>query len=183
MQKNHLAAVVLAAALLPAAASADSGFYLGAGIGSATIDVNSDVQLPIFPGFDENDTGYKVFGGYTWQLPVFSLGIEGGYTDFGKPSATIAGQPLSIEGSGLNLWGVAGVGLGPVDVYGKAGVLRWDADANFDGSISTDDGNDPGYGLGLRFNLGPVQLRGEYEVFDVDGFDVSLFSVGAAYRF
>ena len=169
--------------LLPGAAAAESGFYVGGGIGSAAVDANLDVQLPSLPDFDESDTGYKLFAGYNWQLSNFALGIEGGYSNFGKPSANIEGIGLQVEPTGVNLWGIAALGLGPVDLYGKAGYLMWDADAVVDGSVSTDDGSDPGFGVGLRFNAGKLQLRGEYEVFDIDGADLSMLSVGLAYRF
>ncbi len=190
---SALAAVIL----LPGAAAAESGFYVGGGIGSAAVDANLDVQLPSLPDFDESDTGYKLFAGYNWQLSNFALGIEGGYSNFGKPSANIEGIGLQVEPTGVNLWGIAALGLGPVDLYGKAGYLMWDADAVVDGSVSTDDGSDavvdgsvstddgsdPGFGVGLRFNAGKLQLRGEYEVFDIDGADLSMLSVGLAYRF
>ena len=170
--------------MLPVAAMADSGFYLGAGIGSAAVEVGiSDVQLPVLPEFDESDAGYKLFAGYNWQLSAVSLGIEGAYNNFGKPSADIQGIALAVEPTGLSLFGVAALGLGPVELFGKAGVLAWDADAIVDGTISTDDGSDPAYGVGLRFNAGNFQIRGEYELFDVDEADLTMLSVGVAYRF
>jgi len=168
-------ALLAAASLAPLAANADSGFYVGAGIGSATVQANVDVGLPTLPEFDENDAGYKVFAGYNWQLTALSLGIEGGYSNFGKPSSSINGVAFAVEPTGINLWGMAALGLGPIDIYGKAGYLMWDADAIIDGTVSTDDGSDPGYGVGLRFSLGSFQIRGEYEVFDVDEADLSMF--------
>jgi hypothetical protein len=36
----------------------------------------------------------------------------------------------------------------------------------------------------LRFNLGSVEIRGEYEIYDIsDVEDVTMLSVGLAYRF
>lgn len=177
-------AAMLAAAMFPALASADSGFYLGAGVGNAKVEVNlGDAQLPTLPEFDEDDAGYKIFGGYNWQLTSISLGIEGAYNDFGNPSADIQGISLSVEPTGVSVFGVAALGLGPIDLFGKAGLLAWDADAVVDGTISTDDGTDPAYGIGLRFNAGRFQIRGEYELYDVDEADLTMLSVGVAYRF
>ncbi len=170
--------------MFPALASADSGLYLGAGIGNAAVEVDLGLsEIPTLPEFDENDAGYKIFGGYTWQLPAISLGIEGAYNDFGKPSVDIQGISLAVEPSGISVFGVAALGLGPIEVFGKAGVLAWDADAIIDGVVAADDGTDPAYGVGLRFNAGRIQIRGEYELYDVDEADLTMLSVGIAYRF
>ena len=177
------AGVLLAATLVPVTASADSGFYLGGSVGSATVEVDlGDIQLPVINNFDESDIGYKIFGGYNWQLSAVSLGIEGAYNNFGKPSADINDALLQIEPTGLSVFAIAAIGLGPVDLFGKAGMLAWDADSIEDGSISADDGSDPGYGVGLRFNAGSFEIRGEYEVYDIDEADLSVLSVGFAYR-
>lgn len=176
-------ALLAAASLVPLSASADSGFYLGGAIGSATVEANVDVGLPTVEEFDKSDAGYKVFAGYNFQLSALALGLEGGYTNFGKPNTTIQGAEIAVEPTGINLWGIAALGLGPIDVYGKAGYLVWDADAIIDGTVSKDDGSDLGYGVGVRFNAGRLQIRGEYELFDIDQADLTMLSVGFAYRF
>ncbi len=171
------------AMLAPAIAAADSGFYLGGSVGSASVDADLGVELPILPEFDETDTGYKLFAGYNWQLSALALGIEGAYNNFGNPSTNFGIIPIAIEPTGYSVFGVAALGLGPIDLFAKAGVLAWDADAIIDGEVSTEDGSDPGYGVGLRFNIGSLQIRGEYEVFDVDEADLSMLSVGLAFQF
>ena len=154
-------AILGVAMMAPAVAAADSGFYLGGSVGNAGIDVAFDPQLP---NFDETDNAYKLFAGYNFQLTALSLGIEG-------------------EPTGFTVFGVAALGLGPVDLFGKVGYLAWDYDAIEDGEIFSDDGSDTGYGVGLRFNVGSIQIRGEYEVYEVDEADLSMVSVGIAYRF
>ena len=166
--------------MAPTVAAADSGFYLGGSVGNAGVDVEFDPQLP---SFDETDNAYKLFAGYNFQLTALSLGIEGAYNNFGKPSADFEGVSLAIEPTGFTVFGVAALGLGPVDVFGKVGYLAWDYDAIEDGEIFSDDGSDTGYGVGLRFNVGSIQIRGEYEVYEVDEADLSMVSVGIAYRF
>lgn len=173
-------AILGVAMMAPAVAAADSGFYLGGSVGNAGVDVSIDPQLP---KFDETDTAYKLFAGYNWQLSALSLGIEGAYNSFGKPSAEIEGVSLAVEPTGLTVFGVAAIGLGPVDLFGKLGYLMWDADAIADGEVEADDGSDVGYGVGLRFNLGGFQIRGEYEIYEVDEADLSMVSVGVAFRF
>ena len=45
-------------------------------------------------------------------------------------------------------------------------------------------GSDPAYGVGLRFTLGSIEIRGEYEVFDIeDADDVYMASAGLVWRF
>ncbi len=40
-----------------------------------------------------------------------------------------------------------------------------------------------GYGIGIAFGLGGVQVRGEYEVFEIDDADVDMISIGFSYLF
>ncbi len=167
----------------PMAANADSGFYVGGSVGSATVEIDNIGDLPGLGQFNEDDTSYKFFAGFDWQLSAISLGIEGAYNNFGKPNANIQGERLRIESTGLSVFGVAAVALGPIDLFGKAGVIAWDADAIVNSAVSSDDGSDPAYGIGLRFNAGRVQIRGEYEVFDFDEADLGMLSVGISYRF
>ena len=182
----------LAALLMPfgAAQAADSGFYVGGSIGQAQLEVPSDVVD--VPGFDEDDTGWKLFGGYNWNLALFNLGIEGGYVDFGAPSTALGiDTSLEIEASGWNVWGMGGLNLGPIDVFAKVGAISWDSDATIGGidpgfGIGTlsDSGTDIGYGLGARFALGSLHIRGEWEQYDIEDTDsVYMFSLGLAWQF
>jgi hypothetical protein len=188
---THIPAV-LAAFLLPVsmARAADTGFYVGGSIGQAQLEVPSDVVD--VPDFDEDDTGWKLFGGYNWNLALFNLGIEGGYVDFGAPNTALdVVTSLEIEASGWNVWGMGGLNLGPVDVYAKVGAISWDSDASIGGidpgfGIGTlsDSGTDIGYGLGARFALGSLHIRGEWEQYDIEDTDsVYMFSLGLAWQF
>ncbi len=182
-------------ALLPLGAEArDTGFYLGGGLGQGQVEVigEGDIVLPDFT-FDEDDTAWKIFGGYNWSLPVLDLGVEGGYVNLGKPSQSFSvlneDVRLEVEPTGWNIWGTAGLGLGPIDVYGKIGYIFWDIEAT--GSVAgeppvsdSDDGNDIGYGIGGRFKLGQLGIRLEYEIYDIeDSEDVSMWSVGVEWLF
>lgn len=183
----------LAACLLlgaPLAASADGGLYAGGSIGNATIDGGIDnTGIPQLPSsIDEDDAAYKVFLGYKFDLPVLDLGIEGGYVNLGEPEIPVTGVPgingISFETTGLNVWGTAGIEVGPIDVFGKLGYISWDVEAGIDGFDSiSDDGTDMAYGLGASFEIGSLQLRGEYEIYDFEGADIEMLSVGIAFRF
>lgn len=184
-RRRAAAAGALALVAMPATAFADGGFYLGLGAGGATLEADlGGAGLPVLPvTIEEDDTAVKVFAGYNFELPVITLGIEGAYADFGAPEIPFNFGELTLETTGLALWGTAAVGLGPVNVYGKAGILRWDAEANFAGERVDDDGTDPGLGLGVRFNISRIEVRGEYEVFDLEDADLQMLSLGIAYRF
>ena len=175
----------LIAAPLSFAQAGETGFYLGGSVGTAAIDVAIDDQIPGAPAFDEDDFAWKAIFGYNFGLtPIFDLGIEGGYVDLGAPSGDLAGSVVELDPTGWNVFGVVGFDIGPVGVFGKVGYIYWDVDATIDGFSFSDDGSDLGYGAGLRFNLGSLELRGEYELYDIeDTDDVSMWSAGLVYHF
>jgi outer membrane immunogenic protein len=152
-------------------AGADSGFYIGAGAGNATVKDND---------FDESDSAYKLFGGYNFGvIPLVDLAVEASYTDFGKPGSSAG----SIEVNSLNAFGLAGVSFGPVGIFAKAGASRWNADANF-GTSTSDSGTGSAYGLGARFAIGSFGIRAEYEQFDLEAdADVEMVSISGVYTF
>jgi len=184
--KGLAASAAASVLLLSGPAMADSGFYVGGSVGNTTLQV--DFQDPIGGGpltFDENDFSWKIFGGYTFDLPVINLGVEAGYRDLGGPSATLAAEAYGIDVTSWDAFGVAGFDLGPVNVFGKLGFVSWDADltvAGFD--AGSDDGTDTAYGVGASINLGSFALRAEYEMFDVsDVEDLYMLSAGFVYTF
>ena len=153
-----------------AVAGADSGFYIGAGVGDASV---KDTD------FDASDSAYKIFGGYNIGfIPLVDFAVEASYVDFGKPSTSDG----SVEVTGLNAFGLAGLSFGPFGIFAKAGAISWDADATFGGLSESDSGTDPAYGLGARFAFGSFAVRAEYEVYDLDA-DVDMVSVSGVYTF
>lgn len=181
--------VALAAGLVVAmaagAASADSGFYIGGSAGGATIEADFDgVTIPGLPSsIDEDDTAYKFYGGYNFDLPILKLAVEGGYVDFGQPDLDVLGEALTLDTTAINLWGIVGVDAGLVDLFAKVGYVSWESDVSLSGISDSADGNDLGYGIGAAFGLGPVQIRGEYELYEFEDVDVSMLSVGVTYQF
>lgn len=182
-----LAAAVLASALLLSGpAMADSGFYIGGSVGNATLEAN--LQDPIGGGdftFDESDFSWKAFAGYNFDLPVINLGIEGGYRNLGGPSVTVATESFGIDITAWDVFGVAGFDLGPLTVFGKLGVISWDAELSIDGfDVGSEDDQDTAYGVGVSFGLGSLQLRAEYEMFDISDIeDLYMLSAGFVYTF
>jgi outer membrane immunogenic protein len=167
-------------------ARAQSGLYAGLSAGSATIeDEIPDENLDEVFTFDENDFAWKAFGGYKIDIPAVPLAVEFGYVDLGSPSGDFLGSSVAVDVTGWNLVGLIGVQLGPVGLFAKGGVISWNLDATVDGiQAGDDDGTDPTYGVGARFNLGSLELRGEYELFDLDSVDdVYLLSLGVVFGF
>lgn len=171
--------------LSPLTAQADSGFYLGAGAGGATIeaDLRGITSFGLPSSIDEDDTAIKVFGGYIFDLPLLDIDIEAGYFDFGEPDVDVLGEALFFDTTGINVWGIASFDVAVFDVWGKLGFIAWDVDAKYLDARVRDDGYDLGYGVGVGFDIGPVMLRGELELYELDDADVSMRSLGVAYPF
>jgi hypothetical protein len=170
---NRILSVTLAAVLLSglciSRADAAGGLYLGAGLGQSTIQDNS-VSL------DASDTAYKAFVGYRFNLiPIIDLAVEGGYTDFGKPTQS----NVSFKLHGYDAAGLLIFPIGPIDLYGKVGMLSWTASGG-----GTSSGTDPFYGVGAGFNIWKIGIRAEYERYQIQNTDsVQLYSLSALFMF
>jgi outer membrane immunogenic protein len=172
----------LAVFSLSPTAFADSGAYIGGSIGTAGVSIDDDFG----ENFDEDDSAFKIYGGYAFDLPVVDFGIELGYFDLGQPAGVIDDGLAEISVSGYEVFGLIGFNLGPVGIFGKAGLAAWDADILIEaiGDDFSEDGSDPAYGVGLRFMVGSLEIRGEYEVIDIsEADDVYMATVGLVWRF
>lgn len=177
-------AALLASFMVIAPAESQAGGYFGGSVGQAYIEV--DAGTPTVPAtFDESDFGFKAFVGYEFELTTLTLGVELDYVDFGAPSGDVVGSQFEVEANGIAGFGTAGFDLGPLGIYGKLGLISWDASFSVDGfDAGSDDGNDTAYGVGVKFGLGTLEVRGEYEIYDIeDSEDVAMLSVGLVWRF
>lgn len=185
MKAVHLlaAGTILSAAMIaaPAYAGADSGFYLGAGVGQASVDGDIDNGSSKFNvDFDSDDTGYKLIGGYNFGIiPLIDLAAEIEYLDLGKPDD----GGIEVDTSAIAAFGLVGFNLGPIGIFGKAGIASWDSDVSGIVGSASDDGEDPVYGAGLRFQIASFQIRAEYEYFDLDNVDADFLSASLLYTF
>ena len=181
---NHAMRTTLAAALLGSASlsqlQAADGLYIGAGIGVAT--VKDEVTTGTL---DADDTSYKAFVGWRFDvIPLIDLAVEAAYTDFGRPSQTLAGQNVQFKLTGASVAGLLIFPLGPLDLYGKAGLLSWRSERSEGASSSSGSGSDPFYGAGVGFYLWKIAIRAEYERFQVKDVDrVDMLSVSALFQF
>jgi outer membrane protein with beta-barrel domain len=184
------------AALLPLVASAAYaddpavGFYLGAGVGTATLELEDSNSIADFEG---DDTGFKVAAGYRFLKWV---AVEAAYQDYGQPEDDVLGLQLRGE---FNAFSVSALGLLPLgnfDLFARGGIARWDGSltaAPFGVEVS-EDNTDPLFGLGAQYRLGQLAIRLEYEALllgfdddqddEADGDDwVDLVSVGVTWTF
>ena len=183
-----LGAGLLGAALLPPAAFAgtESGFYAGAGAGQASVgDISVDQgNLAGDINFDGSATGYKIFAGYNFGvIPLLDFAVEGGYVDFGNSDDTVGSVKVETDVTGWDLFGLIGANIGPIGLFAKAGMIRWDGKVSEPGESASDDGTDPAYGIGARFKIGSLEIRAEYEAFDLSVSDLDMISASGVWTF
>ncbi len=96
---------------------------------------------------------------------------EVGYRDLGKPSGTVAGVPVEYQASGFDYGVLAGLGLGPIDLFARVGGMNYDLKKSV-GSVNNDyTGTAPVYGIGVWFTLGGLGVRAEYDKIDIEQLD------------
>ncbi len=180
------------AAPLARAADADSDwlgpkFYVGAGGSFAKIDnaevKDNDITTGDLDDFDDDRVTWQAFGG---AMITPWLGVEAGYLDL--PQYDDNG--FEVDGHGYTASAIVAVPLGErVELYGKAGRVWWDIEADgplgFDSSIK---GNDWLYGAGLNVGVLPnLSLRLEYARYKLDSddaeADLDLATAGVMFNF
>lgn len=171
--------VLVSSALLAAvpAFAADSGAFVGVGVGQASTEVDNLVGTGY--KFDEQDTGYKLFGGYKF-FPW--LAVEGAYMDGGSPSVTLKqgtdSLDIAIDVQALVASAVFTLPLGDqFELFIKPGIAYWDSKTSgrlvqsgtVVGHGSQDDSGSAFFlGGGAAFNFNEnLGVRLEYEWFDV----------------
>lgn len=180
-----LAAPALVSAQIP------QGGYVGIGAGQSSMKDESSALLGT--SFDDSDTGWKIFGGYSFN-PNFA--VELAYIDFGEFSGRGGGFTDNWEARGFSF---SALGMLPLanqfSLLGKVGLTGWDVDNNFSvGGVpfsASDDGSDFNYGIGAQYDFTrQVGARLEWERFtnvgDSDSTgesDLDLLSVSVSYKF
>ncbi len=175
------------------AQAAAGNWYAGLGYGLTSYDTGISSTTGT-ASLDEDDSGFKLFGGYNFNKNV---AIELTYADLGK--ATLSGNPgdtfvldgilftfinagsLEIEGSLLSLSGVFTHHFNDAfNLYGRLGLASWEADltANVSGGpaqSASEDGTDLFFGIGAGWNFAPTwALKAEYELYTFDDAEVDV---------
>lgn len=182
-------AIFCALALCSGIASAQaSGFYAGAAIGQATVDLgnvaNDLAAIGTELGFtagsatqDDSDTSWKVFGGYKLNQ---NFAVEGGYADLGKYTANATGTLNGLTGkldasvkSYAYFVDVVGIlPLGDFSMFAKLGgaytKTKAEVSATYDGLSASDSVKEnkfvPKLGVGAEYNVTKtIAIRGEFE--------------------
>ena len=120
-----------------AQAPQDVGFYLGGSLGYSVIELDTGSLAAAGMttlSSDDNDTGWKLFGGYQFHR---NWAIEGSYYDLGKFNAsgvvTGTATPASVSAK-IKGWGVTAVGILPLQqnfsLFGKLGGFFSDSSAS-----------------------------------------------------
>jgi hypothetical protein len=170
------------AAFVSTVQAADNGVYLGAAVSQASVDVDlgsGPTQIPI----DDEDTKFKLIAGFR---PLDWLAFEVNYVDFGTIEGTAGGISGEYKLKGIDAFALGLFEIGLVDIYGKAGVIKWDQEvsiSNVNIPAFDDDGFDPAYGVGLQVHFGSIGARLEYEMFDIGDADASMISLGLTWTF
>jgi outer membrane protein with beta-barrel domain len=164
-----------------AAQAADSGVYLGAGVSQVKLDnVGKDFNTGNLNDFKLDNTSWKLIGGFR---PIDNFAAELNYYDLGSENRNIGGQPFRADGKAYGAFGVGLIPIGPIDLIGKAGLVRWESNAEAQGPLGfrfDDKGTEFGWGAGVQARLGSLGGRLEYEHFDVkhtDGTEALSLSV------
>ena len=181
--KKYLSSLIAATLIsLPTLSWAgdESGIYIGASVGESALEASvSDVGF----NFDENATGYKLLIGYNFGLiPLIDLAVEADYRDFG--SFDNGRNGIEADVTSVDVYGLAGVNLGPLGLFAKVGFADSDIDTLIGNVKQSDSDSSNTWGLGARVQLGSFAVRAEYEKFDVDNFDdLAMWSLGATVTF
>ena len=159
--------------------------YVGASAGESKFRTDCNRTITQFE-CDTKDTGFKVYAGGRMNQ---WLGLEVGYTDFGRIRAS--GGEVDAWAIPLSL--VAGVPFGErFSAFGKVGGLygRTDVSASLEDLVETGDKSGWGwtYGVGMAFAITPtIQLRADWDRHKLDFVngreDVDMLSAGLQFRF
>ena len=155
-----------------AAQAADNGVYLGAGVSQVKLDnVGKDFNTGNLNDFKLDNTSWKLIGGFR---PIDNFAAELNYMDLGSENKTVGGQSFRADGKAYAGYAVGFIPIGPIDLFGKAGLVRWESNAVAAGPLGfrfDDKGTEFGWGTGVQARLGSLGGRLEYEHFDVEHTD------------
>ena len=195
-------------ALASTAAYAQSGWYGGVSLGQSKIQIDDssvDVAGATASSVtkDETDTGFKLYAGNRLNG---NFALEGGFTDFGKFSATrnvtapaVGSAMATVKSSGFHFDALGILPLGGFDLFAKVGLIytTTKTDLSTSGALVSVSANgkssefDGKYGIGAEYRLpNAMGIRAEWEralnVGDPNKTgegNIDLISVGLTWRF
>ena len=186
-----------------------AGWYFGFGAGQAkgkdwdaarfASSFAANGVIATQAGADSKDLGFKAYGGY--QINKY-LALEGGYTQLNDFTATGTGSTALTgrlyQAQGNYAWVLTAVGKLPLtknfSIFGKLGADSWKTStktlitnsntSDFTRTDSIERGIDPYYGVGASYALTDnLEVRGEYERYDLGGPKIDFLSTSLAVKF
>lgn len=194
------------------AAEVRDSIYFGGSVLQSNIDTSDD-DIGVYKEYvyiDEYTTGYKFMVGYLYGLTSnIDVGFEVDYRGFGiidsyesqyydeghgaeDVVAANAYQEYTTRTryqqdiTALNFYGVLGFNLGKMGVFGKYGASFNNSDVDNSGGNLFHSEYSSTYGVGVKFQLGSVAVRSEYELIDFKasgGNYLYMFSLGGTVNF
>src|SRR5262245_37599747 len=178
-----VAGVLLALTAGPALAQRDDdrsgrnldGLYIGGGVGDfsssvRSIDSPNDID-DVGIDFSDSSNAMKVFAG--WNFNRF-FAVQGDYVDFGESSGAVSPSVRGtndVQGVAPSIVGT--IPIGPIELFGRVGVMFYEIDMNLSGGRLIDDsGSDMVWSAGIGLDiLDRANLRLEYEEIDIPQLD------------
>jgi opacity protein-like surface antigen len=164
-----------------------AGIYIGAGVGQSNLHSDGYYSNNYY-GFSDRDTAWQLTVG---ARPISPVGVEYDYINFGSPSGNY-GSYYTSGNSSTAANALFGVGYLPiplplVDIYGKLGVARLQANTTVFGPSApfrqSFANTDLAYGVGTQMRFGNLAVRAEYERISDSGGDPDMLSVGVTFTF
>ena len=203
LKNRVLPAVLVSLGLIcasPAIAQKKQGGYLGLSLGKTYLEtvevsgVDPEFCQPIPCNIDTSTDSFKsgkIFAGYRFNR---HFALEGSYVDFDEIKYTTpsSAETLKWRLKGYDIFAVGIIPVGNLDLFGKLGAIRWDADLD----TIVDTGGGPtrarvknkstrsAYGIGVAYNWKRFGIRGEWENFSIDSVDrLDLVTLGFQFLF
>jgi hypothetical protein len=165
------------------------GFYLGGGVGdfsSAVDEINNlDDVDDVGIDFSDGDNATKLFAG--WRVNQF-FAVQGDFVDFGESSGAVSSSvrgTSDVQGVAPSIVGT--LPLGPIELFGRVGVMFYEVDLNLAGGRVIDEsGEDLVWSAGIGFDVldDRLNLRLEYEEIDIAELDeADALWLNAAWKF
>ncbi|RUO69298.1 OmpA family protein [Pseudidiomarina salinarum] len=204
-----IGALALVGIAMPAVATDQPGWYLGAGGGPARATIakdeiiadlaNSGFETSVFR-FDDREFGYKIFAGYKFNQ---HFALEGGYFNLGEFNYTATTVPAGTKTGELDFrgWNLDLIGMYPLtersSLFARIGAHNSKSTVDFVGTGAVNVFT-PHYqktsthykvGAGYQYQVNDsVALRFEVERYRMDDAvgnrgDIDLYSVNVLFRF
>lgn len=157
--------ISLALMMASSVSYADSLVYGGASVGESSFG-------------DGTASSFNIHAG-TGILPF--IGVEAGLNRSGEMD-TAAGQTTEINSGYVAL--KPSIDFGPLHIFAKGGLHRWDETIETSAGIAEDDGVDIMYGVGAEyFLMGPISFGASLQTYIVDGEDLTNFTLNGTFHF